>query len=363
MAAKPESHPRVAAVHAAPVFMNKDATIDKVLKCIADLGSSTDYLVFPEVFVPGYPVSPVLVSPPYHSTAMKQAYAYKASQYFIECYPPLNQVRALAQYAEQSVRVGLDGGELRPVMEACKNLRVAVSLGISERIVDGHTLFNSQVFIDQDGTLLGVHRKLQPTYVERAVWAQGSGHTLRTWPSSIGRIGGLVCWENTMNLARQALIEEGQIIHAGAWPALSSMKGFEAVADAQIEALMKNHALTGQCFVVCASNYVDESCLHWMEEHLGPQELVKRGGGWSAVIHPFCSFLAGPVKGDGRGDTLVEAVIDQRELGQVKVWIDANGHYKRPEILKLDVCRGAMWADDEIAAEARKYDQGTKDTS
>ncbi|RYO87650.1 hypothetical protein DL764_008837 [Monosporascus ibericus] len=212
MAAKTESHIRVAAVHAAPVFMNKDATIDKVLKCISDRGSSVDYLVFPEVFVPGYP----------------------------------------------------------------------------------------------------------------------------------------------------ALIEEGQIIHAGAWPALSTMKGFEAVADAQIEALIKNHALTGQCFVVCASNYIDESCLRWMEENLGPQELVKRGGGWSAVIHPFCSFLAGPVKGDGRGDTLVEAVIDQRELGQVKVWIDANGHYKRPEILKLEVCRRALWADDEIAAESRKYDQGRK---
>ncbi|RYP82336.1 hypothetical protein DL770_005595 [Monosporascus sp. CRB-9-2] len=329
MAAKTERHIRVAAVHAAPVFMNKDATIDKVLKHIADFGSLVDYLVFPEVFVPGYPVSPVLLSAPYHSAAAEQEYAYKASQYFIECYPPLSQVRALAEYTEQSVRVGLDGG---------------------------HTLFNSQAFIDRDGTLLGVHRKLQPTYIERAVWAQGSGHTLRTWPSSIGRIGGLVCWENTMNLARQAIIEEGQIIHAGAWPALSTMKGFEAVADVQIEALMKNHALTGQCFVVCASNYVDESCLRWMEENLGPQELVKSGGGWSAVIHPFCSFLAGPVKGDGRGDTFVDAVIDQRDLGQVKVWIDANGHYKRPDILKLDVCRGTVWADDEIAAGTRKYD-------
>lgn len=160
-----------------------------------------------------------------------------------------------------------------------------------------------------------------------------------------------------MNLARQALIEEGQEIHAGAWPALSTMSGFEAVADTQIEALMKSHALTGQCYVICASNYVDEYCLRWMEENLGPQDLVKAGGGWSAVIHPFCEILAGPARGNESGDVLVHADIDtsQLGLGTVKVWIDANGHYKRPEILNLNVCRDAMWADDEIAAEGANH--------
>ncbi|KAK7749150.1 hypothetical protein SLS62_008438 [Diatrype stigma] len=161
---------------------------------------------------------------------------------------------------------------------------------------------------------------------------------------------GLACWENTMNLARQTLIEEGQEIHAGAWPALSTMSGFETVADTQIEALMKNHALTGQCYVICASNYIDDYCLNWMKEKLGPQDLVKAGGGWSAVIHPFCEVLAGPVKGGGKGDAFVDAEVDTAQLGTVKVWIDANGHYKRPEILKLEVCRDAMWADDERAA-------------
>ena len=82
-----------------------------------------------------------------------------------------------------------------------------------------------------------------------------------------------------MNGARQALIQDVQHIHAGAWPALSTMVGFEASADTQIEALMKAHTLTGQVFVVCASNFVDDTCLDWMENNLGEQNLVKRGGG------------------------------------------------------------------------------------
>lgn len=152
-------------------------------------------------------------------------------------------------------------------------------------------------------------------------------------------LGGLCCWENTMNGARQALIEQNQHVHAGAWPALSTMAGFDAVADAQIEALMKTHALTAQVFVLCASNYVDDSCLAWMDENLGRQEFVKKGGGWSAVIHPFCSYLAGPHTGGE--EELVVAELDFDSLGPVKVWIDGNGHYKRPEILEMTVNRKA----------------------
>lgn len=166
---------RAAAVHAAPVFMNKAATVKKVVDIIRKgKGDNVELLVFPETFVPGYP-------------------------YFIECYAPLDQVSALAQYTEQSVVV--DRGDLQAVQAACKEQVVSICLGISERIADGHTLFNSQVYIDQKGIIVGVHRKLQPTYVERIVWAQGSGHTLQVY-DDFGdyRLGRLCCWENTMSL-------------------------------------------------------------------------------------------------------------------------------------------------------------------
>ncbi|KAK0648698.1 carbon-nitrogen hydrolase [Cercophora newfieldiana] len=314
---------KVAAAHAAPVFMNKAATIQKVVRLIEQAGAEdTKLLVFPETFIPGYP-------------------------YFIECYPPLKQVAALAQYAEESVVVEPNGPDMVAIQDACRRAGVAINLGVSERMAGGHTLFNSQVTFDSDGSLLGVHRKLQPTYVERMVWAQGNGSTLKNFPlSELGvNLGGLACWENTMNGARQALIMQGQHIHAGAWPALSTMRGFEAVADAQIEALMKTHAITGQVWVITASNYVDETCLDWMRENLGEQDLVKAGGGWSSVLHPFCAFLAGPHT--GAEEKLVTGEVDLAQLGAVKVWIDAKGHYQRPEILQFGFDARPMWADEK----------------
>ncbi|KAJ7157172.1 carbon-nitrogen hydrolase [Mycena filopes] len=318
---------RAAAVHAAPVYMNKQATTDKVIQLIHEAKSKgIKLLVFPETWIPGYP-------------------------YFIECYPPLKQVAAIAQYAGQSVVIRGEGAtEIAAIRSACREAGVAICLGVSERIQGGFTLFNSQVNIDSNGELLGVHRKLQPTYVERAIWAQGGGATLKTYKYGDGyNLGGLCCWENCRQLARQALVEQDEHIHAASWPALSTMAGFEAVANSQIEALMKSHALMCQTFVICASNYVDETCLTWMETNLGKQDLVKRGGGWSSVIHPFCQILAGPHEGET--ERLVDAEIDLSELASVKVWIDAAGHYKRPEVLALKVDKKALWKDEAAVEE------------
>ena len=263
------------------------------------------------------------------------------------CYPPLQQVGALTKYAEESVVAEPDGDDMRDLQEACRRSEVAIVLGISERVLHGHTLFNSQVIINSDGIILGVHRKLQPTYVERMVWAQGNGSTLRNWPLSLGyNIGGLACWEHTMNGARQALLMQKQHIHAGAWPALSTMAGFEEVADAQIEALMKTHALTAQVFVITASNYVDNSCLDWMRSNLGEQDMIKAGGGWSSILHPFCSYIAGPHTGPE--EKLVKGEIDFSSIGPVKVWIDAAGHYQRPEILHFTFDTRPHWEDEKI---------------
>jgi predicted amidohydrolase len=290
MASKPTKF-KVAAAHAAPVFMNKAATIEKAIRLIEQAAADDiKLLVFPETFIPGYPVRILFFSLFYlhqHSSVIS---IDRCLQYFIECYPPLKQVAALAQYAQESVVVEPNGPDMAAIQDACRRTGVAINLGVSERMAGGHTLFNSQVTVDGDGAILGVHRKLQPTYVERIVWAQGDGSSLRNWPVSAlgGRmVGGLACWEHTMNGARQALIVQGEEIHAGAWPALSTMAGFEQVADVQIEALMKAHALTGQVWVVTASCYVDEGCLEWMRVNLGEQDLVKVGGGWSSVLHPF----------------------------------------------------------------------------
>lgn len=308
----------VAAAHASPIFMDKEATTDKACQLIEEAGKrNIKLLVFPETFIPGYP-------------------------YWIECYPPLDQQKALTLYLEQSVELG--GPEIQRLQVAARKAGVVVVMGISERITNGHTLFNSQVTIDADGTVLGVHRKLQPTYVERIVWAQGSGHTLKVFDTSLGKIGGLACWEHTMNLARQELIRQGIQIHAAAWPALSTMEGFE-IADVQIDAMMKNHALTGQCFVIAASNPVNQQCLDWMETNLGPQSKVKLGGGWSAIVHPFNYYIGEPHT--GLEEKFVIGEIDLADINHVKIWVDSIGHYARPEILRLLVNKQGMWSDEQ----------------
>jgi predicted amidohydrolase len=297
----------VASVHAAPEFLDREASIVKAAEWIdraAEQGARL--VVFPEVFVPGFP-------------------------YWINLYPPIIQAGLHARYAAQSV--DLQSNQLDPVRAAARRAGAVVVLGVSER--DGGTLYNTQVFVDEEGEIIGRHRKLQPTFAERTIWGQGDGSTLSVWPTGIGRIGGLVCWEHTMNLARHALIGQGEQIHAGSWPALSTLVGFREVFDPQVEAMSRNHAITGQCFVIVSQSPVTQQMLDVMEEALGPQDFLTTGGGWSAIIHPMTPYLAGPHTGSQ--EKLLVAEIDLEDIAGVKVFVDATGHYSRSEILRLTV--------------------------
>jgi nitrilase len=299
---------RVTAVHAAPVFMDTTATAQKAVQLIGEAAASGSRLiVFPEVFLPGFP-------------------------YWINCYPPLIQAGLNRMYQDCSIEA--DGPELTMIREAAAAHSITVVMGASERRSGSRTCHNTCFVIDATGDILEAHRKLQPTYAERYIWGQGDGSTLNVVDTSVGRVGTLACWEHTMNLARQALIEQQMQIHAALWPSLSTLAGFAEVANLQIEAMMKNHALTGQCFVVCASSPVTRQMLDFMEKHLGPQELMQTGGGWTTIVHPFGSLLAEPVEGED--EQLVSADIRLDDIKDVKLWVDTTGHYSRPEILSLN---------------------------
>jgi nitrilase len=304
---------KLAAAHVAPVFMNAMASAEKAASWIEEAGAQdVDLVVFPEVFLPGFP-------------------------YWINCYAPLIQSDMNTRYQEESVTV--DGPEVALLAEAARSAGVSVVMGASERRVEGRTCHNSAIFITPKQGVVGVHRKLQPTYAERYIWGQGDGSTLIAPEMPVGRVSALCCWEHTMNLARQSMIDLQAQVHAALWPSLSTLAGFEGLADLQIEAMMRNHAFTGGCFLVAAASPVAPDVLAFLEAELGPQEFLSTGGGWSAIIHPFAPNVAGPHT--GAEETLLVAEVNLEEIHGAKQWLDGTGHYARPEILKLVVDRRA----------------------
>lgn len=299
----------VAAVHAAPEFLDAEASIAKACGFIAQAGErGIDLVVFPEVFVPGFP-------------------------YWINLYPPSKQFPLHAKYRAASVEV--PGPLVQQLQDAAREAQVNVVIGVSER--DGGTLFNTQLHLDERGTLLGKHRKLQPTYAERYVWGQGDASTLSVFDTRLGRVGGLVCWEHTMNLARQALITDGEQIHAASWPGLGSQHGMEESFDVQVEAMSRTHAMTGACFVIVAQNPLTPAIVERIEDELGPQNGQSAGAGWSAIFNPDGTLLEGPHT--GAEETLLTAEIDLAAIDDAHALLDGRGHFSRSDILRLWIDR------------------------
>lgn len=302
-----ETRFKVAAVHASSVFLNRQESIAKACALIDEAGrQDVKVLTFPESFVPGFP-------------------------YWINLYAPARQRLMHRRYGQQSVEV--PGPDIAPVQAAAKAAGVYVVLGVSER--DGGTLYNTQVFIDEAGRYVGKHRKLQVTYAERTIWGQGDGSTLTVFDTTYGRIGGLICYEHMMNLARQALVMQGVQIHCAAWPTFASSKGNRDTFDNCVDALSRAHALSGQCFVIVAENPVTQEYLDVLEEALGPQDLLETGGGSSTIYGPAGSPIAGPHT--GLDEKLVVAQIDLQDIALSKITVDSAGHYARPEVLRLVV--------------------------
>jgi nitrilase len=298
---------KVAAVQAAPVFLDREATIEKGCALIAEAaGAGARLAVFPETWVPGYPV-----------------WANADSRWN---YGPSKKLYGML-YRNA---VDVPGPAVERLCEAARRHSIAVVMGINERVRTG-TLYNSMLFIDRDGTLLGTHRKLVPTYHERMVWGRGDGSTLSVFDSSVGRLGGLVCWEHWMPLARYALYAQGEQIHAAVWPS----------APETFLLACRTMAFEGRVFVVAAASYITKSMLPpdfpLAKEMEGFSEQICLGG--SAVIGPDARFIAGPVY---NCETIVYADIDLDRISEEKELLDIAGHYARPDVFSLTVNRRRM---------------------
>jgi aliphatic nitrilase len=202
-------------------------------------------------------------------------------------------------------------------------------VGMNEKA--GYTLYNSQLFID-NGKILGVHRKMVPTGGERVVWARGAGDTTRVFDTAVGKVGGLICYEHSMALAKYALYSQGEQLHISNFPG-ANFKSQPRDRNKTIDAIIRNLAFEGQVFVLNATTTMNEAETAWYHE-LDPntQGALEPGGGIAAIVNPACNYIGGPLE---HQEGMVVADIDLNEILLAKFMIDSVGHYARPDVFQL----------------------------
>mgnify|MGYP001772987120 CR=1 FL=1 len=292
-----------AAVQAAPVFLNKDESIGKACSLIEEARENgADLIVFPEAFIPAYPYWP------------KDLGAGPERRLVLD---------AFTELYKNSIEVPSEDTD--KLQQAARKAGAFVIIGVNER--DGGTLYNTILFIDKDGKILGKHRKLMSIDSEKCIWGMGSGEDLRVFDTPLGRVGGFFCYEHHMTLAKYAMFMEGEQIHAGLWAGHGFVKPTMDFASRQ-------YAFEGQVFVIVSSGYINEGMI--------PDSFpLKRYTKWdfpggSGIINPRGEYIAGPIYDK---ETILYGEIDMDMIIRAKAVIDAAGHFSRPDILSLNVNR------------------------
>ncbi|MDM4209957.1 carbon-nitrogen hydrolase family protein [Klebsiella spallanzanii] len=304
-----------AAVQASPVFLDTDATVDKACRLIAEAASNGAKLVaFPEVFIAGYP---------YWSWVMNPV---EGSPWF----------EKLCRSA-----IEVPGPEIRKIAQAAARHKVNVVIGVNERHPQSiATLYNTLVTINDEGKIIGRHRKLVPTWAEKLTWANGDASSLRVHKTSIGPLGALACGENTNTLARFSLLAQGELVHVASYIALPVAPKDYDMAEA-IRLRASAHCFEGKVFTVIACSTVSEEIVEAMAQtHPEARELLARpNSAFSGVIGPDGRVVGEPLI-DKEG--IVYADIDLNRCIQPRQMHDITGHYNRFDIFDLQVNRRAQ---------------------
>ena len=301
---------RVAIVQRPPVSLDRAATIDRALAGLDEaVGGGARLVVFPETYVPGYPEYIWGLRPGDDGELSRELHG---------------------RLIEQAV--DLEADDLKPIRDAARRHGVLVVIGVHER--DGAfsraTLYNTLVTIGPDGAILNRHRKLVPTNAERMVWSPGDGSGLRVMDTPMGRLGGLICWENYMPLARYAMYAWGtQIYVAATWD-----------RDDTWLSTIRHIAKEGRVYVL-------SPCIALRKDQVPDRYEFKRkyyGGvgewvnvGDSAIVDPNGQVIAGPLH---EQEGILYAEIDPRQMLGSKWMLDVAGHYGRPDVFELTVNTG-----------------------
>ena len=299
---------KIAVVQAAPVVLNREATVSKACELIAEAGrSGARLVVFPEAFIPTYPDWVWRIPPGQHRVL--------ADMY--------------AELLEQSVEIPSPVTE--NLSQAARQEGVYVAMGLNERNAQASnaSLYNTLLYISPEGDLLGKHRKLVPTAPERMVWAQGDGSTLEVYDTSLGKLGGLICWENYMPLARYSLYAWGvQIYLAPTWdngePWLSTLRHIAKEGRAYVIG----------CSIAMRKQDIPDRFEFKAKYYSEVGEWINKGD--SAVVSPDGKFVAGPLNAE---EGILYAELDPRQMRGSKWNLDVAGHYARPDVFRLTVSK------------------------
>jgi nitrilase len=303
---------KIAAVQAAPVYLDRDATIAKACDLIATAGrEGAQLIVFPEAFIPTYP------GWVWHLASAQAADILSA---------------LYAELLDQAVSIPSDATDR--LCEAARQAGAYVAIGMSERNAEasGGSLYNTLLYIDADGQILGKHRKMVPTGPERLIWAQGDGSTLSVYDTPFGKISGLICWENYMPLARYALYAWGTQIYIAA----TVDRGDDWLGT------LRHVAREGRVFVIgCGiverkSDIPDRSVF---KQTYQPDIDEWINVGDSAIVNPDGEFIAGPLREE---EGILYAEIDPAKMRAAKWEFDVAGHYARPDVFQLTVRTGVQ---------------------
>ncbi|WP_053377069.1 carbon-nitrogen hydrolase family protein [Paenibacillus sp. FJAT-27812] len=298
---------KVAVVQAAPILFDKLSAFQQIASYARQAkAQGAKLLLFPEVFIAGYPRG--------------LSFGARVGSRTME------GREDFARYWESAIDV--PGSDTDLLGEIAKEAGVYLIVGVVERDQDySHsTLYNSMIYIGPDGRLLGKHRKLMPTGSERLLWGQGDGSTLTVIETPFGRIGGLICWENYMPLARTAMYAKGIDIL------------LTPTADARDtwQATLKHIACEGRCYVLSSNQFVTKAAypadLNGYAELAQDPETLCRGG--SAIVGPLGEYVTEPVYGK---ETILYADLDMSLVTKSRFDFDVVGHYNRPDVFQLHV--------------------------
>lgn len=298
---------RVAVVQTSSVLFDRQATISKVSQLIHEAGGNGAQLVlFPEALIPGYP---------------------RGLSFGMVVGSRTQEGREIwQQYWENAVEIPSPATEA--LCEAAQAAGIHLAIGVIERDAQGGegTLYCTLLYFDPQGNISGKHRKLKPTGSERLIWGEGDGSSLTVLPTELGKIGGLICWENYMPLARMAMYSKGVQIYLA--PTADQRDTWQAT--------MRHIACEGRCFVLGCNQYVTKDMYpQKLQDHpelVSQPEVMCRGG--SVIVSPLGEVITGPLYNQ---EGVLYADLEMDEIIRAKVDFDVVGHYARPDVFQLQI--------------------------